>query len=370
MPKYIYYDMVMRNFISNQRQHLRFNEVRGSPLVTKASDYSMSIVRFQLSTFSLPVFFCDIQKNQSNVNLTPYSIVLRYQDKYGTDLWTTPTYVIWSPEHVDATVPKAPSEQDNKYQDFNSEYYYGYSYFHFVNLVNNAFIEAMSKLVLLVPGLSTIEPPIMSFDSQSNRASIYARASTFDELISIQASSKIEIYFNQQMQTMFHSFPYYRYSNNESTRQYKLRCNSAYGINITSLYQNTNQFVKITQETSTVSEWCPVSSIIFTTSTIPVFPNQLSNPVALDSGQIVMFQDPNASVFSSIITDLAVDESLFRPSVLYSPEAEYRMITLIGGNEIRNLEISVFWKDKLGRIREFYLPAGGSASLKIMFMQN
>ena len=64
---------------------------------------------------------------------------------------------------------------------------------------------------------------------------------------------------------------------------------------------------------------------------------------------------------------MAVDENIYKPNLLYTPNGEYRYVSLIGSQDIRNIEISLYWKDKLGYLREFFLPAGCSASIKIMF---
>ena len=32
-----------------------------------------------------------------------------------------------------------------------------------------------------------------------------------------------------------------------------------------------------------------------------------------------------------------------------------------------NIKVTVYWRDKLGYLRNFYLPAGGATSMKLMF---
>ena len=366
MASHVYYDLVIRNFASQPKQHLRFSETRNSALVPKASDYLLSIIRFQVDTTSLPVLFCDIQKEQSNPNLTPYCITLNYKDKFGTDITTTPTYVVWEPQHKDSIVPSAPSKNTTGYQDFNSDYYYCYTYQHFIELINKCFVEARTKLVSLVPLLSTVETPFMSWDVSTNKASIYLRSPYYESGLSPNVTPRITIYFNQPLMTLFNSFPYLRYDSNVKTQQYEIICNSFFGINMVELDQNTNRFIKVSQEYSTTAQWSPVSSLIFTSNTLPVRANQLSNPIVLDDGKVVQFQDNTSNVYQNIITDMCVDENIYKPNVLYIPST-YRYIELIGNQDIRNVELSLYWRDKLGYLREFYLDAGSSASVKLMF---
>lgn len=77
-PTHIYYDLQINNFQSTTTESPRlvFNETRNNSFVPKADDYYLSIVRFQLDTYSLPTFIADIQPNQSDRNLMIYSVTL------------------------------------------------------------------------------------------------------------------------------------------------------------------------------------------------------------------------------------------------------------------------------------------------------
>ena len=51
-PREVYYDVQINNFESSGAAHqpLRFTETRSKPLIESSGDYSLSIVRFELST--------------------------------------------------------------------------------------------------------------------------------------------------------------------------------------------------------------------------------------------------------------------------------------------------------------------------------
>jgi hypothetical protein len=40
------------------------------------------------------------------------------------------------------------------------------------------------------------------------------------------------------------------------------------------------------------------------------------------------------------------------------PSAEYRLIDMYGNDELHNIDINVFWKDKKGVLRPFNLGSG------------
>jgi hypothetical protein len=66
---------------------------------------------------------------------------------------------------------------------------------------------------------------------------------------------------------------------------------------------------------------------------------------------------------------MSTNEMCYRPEVSYVPSAEYRFVDLLNDAPINQIDIQVYWKDKLSRLRNFYLPAGASCSMKILFQK-
>ena len=86
-PEYLYYDMVIRNQQQSNNDfspQLQFSESRVIPLLNCCNDYKMSIIRFELDTYSLPVFIPQIQLNQSDPDLMIQSLTLEYDNGLGT----------------------------------------------------------------------------------------------------------------------------------------------------------------------------------------------------------------------------------------------------------------------------------------------
>jgi hypothetical protein len=112
----------------------------------------------------------------------------------------------------------------------------------------------------------------------------------------------------------------------------------------------------------------PITSIIFTTSLLPVLPSLLGVP-QLFSGNIGVVSQDNNNIINSV-TDLEVnltrgDEYL--PNVIYEPTAEYRLLDLQSNAPLTSIQISVVWKDIFGQVHDFYLQNGCGATLKVMF---
>ena len=134
------------------------------------------------------------------------------------------------------------------------------------------------------------------------------------------------------------------------------------------LTETTEEFITTPQEYSTISEWSPVSSLVFCSATLPVVPTQLSNPRLYLDNQLIQLSRPTNN-FANIITDLVTDKQSYCSLLLYYPTAEYRKLTLNSTQPINQVDIQVFWKNKIGKLIPFYLPSGSSCSLKLMFVE-
>ena len=115
--------------------------------------------------------------------------------------------------------------------------------------------------------------------------------------------------------------------------------------------------------------WNCVRTLIFTTALMPITNELVATPLILNSNPALDQNEANNN-FSPIITDLEVpltrgDET--KPTITYSPLAEYRLIDLQSNAPINGIEISIFWKDQYGYQHQFVLEPGCNASIKILF---
>lgn len=368
LPDHIYYDLTLRNFESTDReaQQLRFNESRSIPFVPDASEYYLSIVRFTCDTFGLPVFAADIQPNQGNANLMIQALTLEYDD--GTNPpQAFQQFLTWVPSLTYIPTPAPPNANPDGLQSTGTSYYYGFSYEHVIDIVNTAFSQAMAGLIALVPALAGTPAPFL--DWRDNLSTLYAVNSLFNSK-NLPASPQINIYFNRPMYAILNSFPAFRNSIQSTLgRVYRLMMYDGYGTN---LIQNTNIFsnaltLAIRQEYSVIANWQPVTQLVFTSNTLPIYPNLLSTPQLLANGQIIT-RDNNDAAFAQIISDLSSFDQSMRPLVIYVPSAEYRRIDLLDVRQpLTNIDISVYWRDKLGRLNEFLFFSGASATIKFLF---
>lgn len=111
------------------------------------------------------------------------------------------------------------------------------------------------------------------------------------------------------------------------------------------------EFLIIEQDyVSTGTLWSPIGAIVFTTTLIPVVNEFVGVPQRFgDSNDASSSTTQNA--FQPIITDIALPIGAaddYRKFLEYVPSAEYRMISLSSSHqEIKNIDIQVFWKNRL-----------------------
>lgn len=122
------------------------------------------------------------------------------------------------------------------------------------------------------------------------------------------------------------------------------------------------------------SLWSPISSIVFTSTLLPLKTEATGAPVILGTSNTGDSTAAVQNAFSPIITDIALDQALggaddYRQFIYYAPSAEFRMADFgASDQEVRNIDIQVFWKNRLDNslnaVTMFNLS---SVSLKVMF---
>jgi len=366
-PDKVYYDLTIANLNNGDvnpvnSPPLIFNEQRQNAIIPNTGEYYLSIVRFQLDTTSLPIFVPIIQLNQPNPNLTIYSVTI-VDNTTGAP---TQVYIEWENQIANIDVPQPPAPNPLQAE---SEWYFCYNFEWFVNLVNEALATALTTAGVS-GGIAT-----MSWNSSSNTATLYLDEANFftpDPSTNPPNQPLYSLYFNQALFTLFSSFPaqYFGSVGVSNGMNYKIQVNNYNGINTIQLPVTapTTTCIYINQEWDTTSVWTPVSSIVFTSATFPIIPTRLSPAQAYSGGVLYnISQSGNNANIAQVITDLASGDLCYKPSLLYEPTAQFRLVDMVGNTPLTNINIQVFWKSKLGTFVPFRLATGNSCSMKLLF---
>lgn len=384
LPDTVYFDILSTNFESTitAPKVFAYNESRSNPFVENPEHYDLSILRFTVDTGTIPIFIPSIVPNQNDATKTIYSVSMvqtEIVDGKTVELTNVvQTYVIWIPQDGSATKPLAPSLNPSKTQDNNGGYYNCYSYEWFLYLIFQAMDECLTTLKTdagYQTYTSTLYTPIIKWDAASKSAILQGDINAFNA----QASPQIKLYFNAPLFSLFNSFPslYVGYDNLAASdgRNFQIIFPNIGGSNVSQVFPNgvsgtTEVYynaINVYQEYSTIASWSPITSLVFTSNTLPIEPNQVSTPVVFDNGVPIIGGTP-ANV-ENVITDISTDDGTYRPNVVYVPSAEYRRIHLYGNRPLHNIDINIYYRLKTGVLIPFRLASGGSITLKIAFLK-
>ena len=372
-PDKIYYDIQISNIddIDTLPPVLSFIETRNNPFLYESDKYYMSIIRFSLETPNLPVFIPTIQPSpNTDINLTIYSVTLQWINPLDTSqIFTSQQFITYVPQSNIATLPPNATQTDNGLQYNTTGYYNIYNYQYFIYLINNAFTLAYQQLLTQVTSAELNLPssysPILSWDTSNNTAILNCDVTGY----STTSTNYIKIFFNTALAQLFSSFPV------------RITSASSYlGLNtqiITDSYNNSNiiqyppynptyDAIQVFQEFSTIALWSPVTSIVFTSNTLPIVSNQVSTPIIYNNGN-QLGSNGNNALISQVITDFISNEGTYKPNLVYEPSAQYRYIELLSNRPLNTFDLQVYWKDRQGVLIPFYLSSGCTATIKVLF---
>lgn len=368
-PSKIYYDIQVTNIESSTTQPpiLYFNESRNIPFINVPEDYYLSIIRFTLDTQTLPIFIPTIQTNPLynptfDLNQTIYSFQFSYGNFNSGEI-----FIEWSPQNSYLQAPPLITNGNISVQDITNGYYDCYTFEFFINLINQQMEIAFNAFKASVVGIpvDAISPTI-AWDASQNVARLILEKSFLNS-----NPTPIFLFFNSPLYNLFGSF-------NSIRNGYTLTNGKNFQILVIdyggfNTYQLTDfitgvtyDVIEIIQEYSTISAWSPISSIVFTSNTMPIVSNQLSKPTVFVEGSSLGNYGNNSN-FQQVITDLVTDTGFYKPSITYNPTAEYRLISMTGNQPLTNVDISVFYKTRTSQLIPFRLGSGGTCTLKILF---
>jgi hypothetical protein len=339
-----------------------FNETRNQPYLGNPSEYFMSVVRFSVDTPTLPLFIPQPVIGGSNANQLIYSVTLEYKDVYAQ------VYLTFAPQTQAIAPPATPITQF----DISNQYYYIYSYQWFVDvIVNPALISAYDQLKTLAIAkgytLPSLFAPFMLWDPSSSSGILNLDTQGYDFAT---LDDPIKLYFNTPMYNLFSSFSasYFGFDGIVGGKNFLI---NSYNNGFNTFKSSTNGviYIQVIQEYPTAPLWNPVSSLVFTTSLMPVVPELTAAP-AIFSGGSGFSSSGNNSNLTNILTDLEVPLTHgweTKPTVNYVSSSEYRLTDLFGINPVSSINVTVFWKNRFGSLFPLTLASGGSANIKIMF---
>ena len=328
------------------------------------------------NTVTFPYYYCN--SYEYFVNLVNKALMTASADNYNylwTQYWSTASDALKS-VFFDAAYKSFPTPPflDWNASALSADLYVNQCY-------NNSYNNNAVPPITWAGSVGTMERPAPFTFNVAMNASLYALFSSFpatETILTTTTGTKEKFYvlditstgFPMTLpnptinKTLYSSYIFNTLIYSTSTFLYTINPGTVPAF--TTPYTYANQFIKQSQELSTIDVWCPVNSIVFTTNTLPIVVNQFSANATINSERM---SSETGADFALIITDLQTNQQGYKPNVLYTPTAEYRRIDMTGNNGLTNIDIRVFWRAKTGQLIPFKLSSGASTSIKLLFQK-
>jgi hypothetical protein len=375
-PDMFYYNIIINNS-GTESIPANYSEQRDIPLMTRPSDYYMSVIRFSVPGFSIPISIIPSTNFPNLPVATPFNLYLEYN---GTLVTQNVIFYSRNTSTVRKNIP-------------NSNYYYIYDYQHFVDLVNNAFSLAVAALKTAVgSALNNLTTPFMIYNAQTQLLSLvttqYFSGSAYTEFYETPSANyltttptlpanKVNIFFNSELFNYFQALPVINFPNQPN--KFWMLIENTYNN-----YYNDPQGLipptgptgptlgplglQQTQQFNSLNTWNSFNSLAFISKSLPILKEFTPN---------VGYQNSNNTTQASsntlpIITDyvpllqFAGDQ---KADFVYNASSLYRLIQLQGINALYSIDLEVVWIDQYNNQYPIIVEPGQSINIKFMFVK-
>ena len=354
-PDIVYYNcnsICVKTSPTDADQPCVFQESRPYPILSNASDYKFSLIRATIDSTNIP---CFIPKIITAPNVTAYQIKTLFN-------YTGSSGPISNIVTLDYTSRSKYSLPIPSSFDYSNKYYWVYDIQDFIDMFNSACATSFINLqnTLGVAHTITTQPPKMIINN--NNLEIYYDAFGFG--FDATGDEQCFMYINEDLKNLIRNFNCLYSASGDGLNYQLIVSNKLYNnqtVNSKLYYVESQSFSSL----STV--FSPVSSIVFI-SNMGIRTEYAGNVQRLSNASGGVQSSDN---IENQIIDIAL--SVSNP-MDYSTQIEYVASVFrfsdILTNEIRNIDISVFWKNKYtGQNYNVLLSDGCSFNAKLMFQK-
>jgi hypothetical protein len=360
----VYIDIKISNNTDARAIKAKYDQTRTTQILDNPSNYYLSLVRWKIPGFELPLLIFPVEPNPLNpddLNYSQYSVTL----ETSTDIYQ---FHLFYMSYNDPNVLVPPPTNSSPYQS-NSQYYFIYDYQHMLNIVNYGLLMAFENVTGKPVGA---EFPYLIYNPETKLFSLIAQFTNY--MVDLAPSpappaqpttqptfdADIKVYMNFKLYSLFNGLPSRTVAENsaESTQGRDVQILiHPYGNNYFPDPFVSSDYLRIEQNFSSISYWNPVKQLIFITELIPI--NSEYTAVSGDS-------------FRKILTDFEPSSDSntdIRTTFQYFPQGVYRLIDLIGTKPLYNIDLQVKWIDINGH--EYFVTIAPFQELtaKLLFVK-
>lgn len=282
-------------------------------------------------------------------NIGSYTITLQYDDKIAR------VPLIYKPNDLDTIPPNRNLTTTNTNWP-RTDYYYVYSYEQMLNMINEAMETAYVNLFAL-GGIPVIPPPKLVFNSQEQLIQYYVDKGTFDE--ELAPTVRFSLYTNTSLVNYLEGFEY-EFQQRPQTQGRRFRTIFRDEL-VNTVTISGDTYLLVEQEFQALSYWNALRSIVIKSNTIPLL-----------GENVATIKSEGRANISPILFEYVPDfkqTGETRLTLQYDSKGEYKMISMQGGNPLREIQFEVYWRNNLGDDYLIKIPDDSSFSMRLLFIK-
>lgn len=338
----IYYNSSLHNTNSAPIKSIIYDQ-RDKNVIDEADEYELSIIRFSIPTQLIPILVAP-----SFINV--YSITLTF-----------------GASSFQKFVPYTNVSALNLYD--NAVAYYNYQ--DFLDDVNTAFTDSFNDLKFLFPGCVCTQPPSLFYNPNTQKISMYLESGYTDGTV-----NGANIYMNQILYNLFQAFSVdYFQSPQANGKDVRFRILASNTTAITNAIPRLGyptyistlavaNLMQLEQSFSSISNFTSIKKIVIMSGQLPTVPEYLPNNTSLSQSSNV--SSNNKPIISDFVVT-SLPPELWRTGISYLPTAEYRMISLVGNQNINKIDIQVAFVDNNDTFYPLFLDVNQTFDVKMLF---
>jgi hypothetical protein len=292
-----------------------------------------------------------------DVDLTIYSITVNIVT--GQVPNPVQRYIQWQTSNFTADKPVITSPQD-----LSTDYYYLKTFTAFCNMFNITLNEALL-------GCTPPEPPLtdkegLSYNPTTRLFTLFLPSKFYAPPgYNPPVAKTAFLSFNAPLANLIANFDYIAQPN-------PIVAGQAFTLNTPRLTGDpTEPRTQIVQDfQSTDDVWSPIDTFVFTTTFLPLLPEQGSAPVVQGGsnlGQSLGTGSGFANIITDFVPDLAAGCQDGLSAQVYIPSGEYRISSMTTHQAIQQIDIALSWRYRLtGQLIPLFMNNLSSVSMKIL----
>ncbi len=349
-------------------QPLIYSSTQTIQVLNKASDYYCSVIRYNIPLDFLPVTIFPVVANTNLLSLSNTSTI-----RIGIMNFTTGISYELPLQYENAST-LFPKPLQNQTVQVVTPYYYIYSYYKMITLINNG-LQAVFNLFAaanpadprVVNGGNPLPAPFFTFDSETSLIKLIT-FNTWIQPLQLPPTPKtgVFIYINTEGINFLDAFTYFSIMTSPLNLNFffviENRGDNGYPTNT---FPALPDYIYQTQSYSTIGNWQSIKKLLITTNTIPVVNENL--PLI---GNVNLDQSNSLSILSDFLPQInSTVLSNPRENAIYYPTSQYRLIDMISDLPLRKIDLAVYWQDKDNNVYPVFISQFSSASIKLAFVK-